>query len=163
MGKVELELVKMVLQRNELDLRLVSQVLEDLKGEMDAAAGEDEKAQQVKKQFVILVSDPKGELEGKDLVGWVLQIPEDGSPFVAEERLVRCAYEFNITPKGSRLPVKTIAEVCEHVSGRITKEQGVWIKTKEPVYVLRTGGRIKMDPLANDYTEREQADGGDAE
>ena len=65
----------------------------------------------------------------------------------AEERIVKSAYEFNITPKGRRMPVKTIAEVCEHVSGRITKEQGLWIKTKEPVYVLRTGGKVPLDEI----------------
>lgn len=146
MSKVDTELVKMVLQRQELDIRLVSAIMEDINNEI--TNGEDEeKIPLVKKQFVIMVSDPKGELEGKDLVGWVLQVPEDDSPMTTEERLVRSAYEFNITPKGRRLPVKTIAEVCEHVSGRITKEQGVWIKTKEPVYVLRTGGKVPLDEI----------------
>lgn len=140
MPKVDLELVKMVMQRNDLDVRVVSQIIEDINEELH---GDDEpKPPPVKKQFCIMVSDPEGVLEGKDLVGWVMQIPEDDSPFVTEERLIRSAYEFNITPKGRRLPVKTIAEVCEHVSARITKEQSVWIKTKEPVHVLRTGSKI---------------------
>jgi hypothetical protein len=160
MSNVDIELVKMVMQRNELDLRLISQILEDLKDEMNAATGEDGKAAPVKKQFVFMLSDPKGELEGKDFVGWVLQIPEEDSPFVAEERLTRAAYEYNITPKGRRLPVKTIAEVCEHVPTRITKEQSVWIKTKEPVLVMRTSGRVKMDPMSNDYADDDT--GGDA-
>jgi hypothetical protein len=145
MPKVATELVQRVLQRNELDIRLVSQIMEDLKD--GAAAEEEEKVPPVKKQFVILVSDPHGELEGKDFVGWVLQIPEDESPMTTEDRLVRSAYEFNITPKGRRLPVKTIPEVCEHVPARITKEAGIWIKTKEPVYVLRTGGKVPLDEI----------------
>lgn len=147
--KVDLELVKMVLQRNELDMRVVSQVIEDINAEV-AAETDEESAPPIKKQYCILVSDPDGDLEGKDLVGYVLQIPEDDSPHTAEERLVRSAYEFNLTPKGRRLPVKTIAEVCEHVSGRITKEQQVWIKTREPVYVLRTDNAVnRMEKLAN--------------
>ena len=146
MPKVDLELVKMILQRNELDIRLVSQIIEDINAEV-ATAEDEEKVPPVKKQFLFMVSDPKGELEGKDFVGWVLQIPEDDSPYTAEERLVKSAYEFNITPKGRRMPVKTISEVCEHVGGRITKEQGVWIKTKEPVYVLRTGGKVPLDEI----------------
>jgi hypothetical protein len=63
----------------------------------------------------------------------------------AEEKIVKSAYEFNITPKGRRMPLKTIAEVCEHVQGRITKEQGLWIKTKEPVYVIITNGKIPLE------------------
>lgn len=147
MPKVDLELVKMVLQRNEIDIRLVSQIIEDINTEV-AAEVEEEKPPPVKKQFVIMVSDPKNELEGKEFVGWVLQIPEDDSPFVTEERLIRSAYEFNLTPKGRRIPLKTISEVCEHVSGRISKEQKVWIKTKEPVYVLRTSNKVPMDEIA---------------
>jgi len=93
------------------------------------------------------VSDPNGELEGKDFTGWVVQIPEDDTPLSAEERLVRAAYEFNTTPKGRRMPVKTIAEACESVPARLTKEQQVWVKTKEPVYLLRTNNDIPFDEI----------------
>jgi hypothetical protein len=147
MPKVDLELVKMILQRNELDIRLVSQILEDINSEVAAIDDEEEKAPPVKKQFVVMVSDPKGELEGKDFVGWVLQLPEEDSPLSAEERLIRSAYEFNMSKKGHRMPVKTIAEVCEHVGGKYTKEQAVWVKTKEPVYILRTGGKVPLDEI----------------
>ncbi|MFA5263970.1 MAG: hypothetical protein WC378_09085 [Opitutaceae bacterium] len=162
MPKVDLELVKMAMQRNCIRAADIEGVIDTIKTEI-ASEEEAEKQPAVKKQFCILVSDPKGELEGKDFVGWVLQIPEDDSPFVAEERLIRAAYEFNITPKGRRLPVKTIAEVCEHVSTRITKEQGVWIKTKEPAYVLRTCGRIPLDEVNKKMRRANQAAGGDEE
>ena len=140
--KVDLDLVKAVLQRNDLDVRLVAQILEDIQIEVNAAVEEEEKKPPVKKQYVMVVNDPKGVLEGKELTGWVVQIPEEDSPFVAEERLFRSAYEYNTTPKGRRLPVKTIAEVCEFVPNRVMKEQSVWVRNKEPVYVLRTSGKI---------------------
>jgi hypothetical protein len=146
MPKVDLELVKMILQRNELDIRVVSQIIEDINAEV-ATTADEEKVPPQKKQFVILVSDPNEELAGKDLVGWVLQIPEEESPNTTEEKLTRSAYEFNASPKGRRMPVKTVAEVCEHIGSKFTKEQGVWIKTKEPVYVLRTGGKIALDEI----------------
>lgn len=140
--KVDIDLVKAVLQRNDMDVRLVSQILEEIQVEMNAMLEEQEKVPPVKKQYVMVVSDPKGELEGKDFTGWVVQIPEEDSPFVAEERLFRSAYEYNVTPKGRRMPVKTVSEVCEFVPPRVTKEQNVWIRTKEPVYVLRTSGKV---------------------
>jgi hypothetical protein len=84
MAKVDLELVKMVLQRNDLDVRVVSQIIEDINAEVQAEDDE-EKPPPVKKQFVILVSDPEGELDGKDFTGWVLQIPEDDSPYTTED------------------------------------------------------------------------------
>ena len=148
MPKADLELVKRILHRqDDIEEKQVMSIIKDLEEALSEAEEDDDKPPPVKKQFCIMVSDPKGELEGKDFVGWVLQIPEDDSPFAAEERMIRSAYEFNITPKGRRLPVKTIAEVCESVPTRIAKEQGVWIKTKEPVYVLRTSGKVPLDEL----------------
>lgn len=145
MPKVDTELVKMVLQRHELDVRQVASIIQDL--QQEAAAQVEEKPPQVKKQFVMMVSDPDGKLEGKDVTGWVLQIPEGDSPYVAEERIIRGAYEFNITPKGRRIPVKTVGEACEVVSAKILKEQNVWVKTKEPVLLVRTNNKIPTEAL----------------
>lgn len=144
MPKADLELIKMVLQRNELDIRKVSEIMEEIQNEVNAQQDE-EKPPPVKKQFVVMVSDPEGKLEGKDFTGWVLQIPEEDSPLVAEERLVKASYEYNSTPKGGRLPVKSIGEACEVVPARITKEHHVWIKTKEPVLVVRTTNEIPTE------------------
>lgn len=153
MAKVDLELVKMVLQRNELDIRLVSQILEDINQELTSEIDE-EKPPPVKKQYVIMISDPNGYLQGKDMTGWVLQIPEEDSPHVAEEKLIKSAYAFNTTPKGRRMPVKTVAEVCEVVSARILKEEHIWVKSKEPVLVVKTNNKIPMDTgLKSDQKE----------
>ncbi len=151
MAKVDVDLVKMVMTRTGLDVRTVAQVIEEINLELKAQADEDEKPPPVKKQFVMMVSDPEGKLEGLDLVGWVLQIPEEDSVYVAEERLFRCAYEHNLSKKGRRMPVKTIAEVCEHVPARIAKEQKIWIKNKEPVYMLRTNNKVPMETKEGDF------------
>jgi hypothetical protein len=105
----------------------------------------EEKAPAVKKQFCILVSDTKGELEGKDLVGWVLQIPEEDSPATVTDRITKAAYEFNQSPKGRRLPVKTIGEACESVSGKFFKDQKAWVKTKVPVLLITTDNKIPLE------------------
>ncbi len=146
MPKVDLELVKLVLTRNELDVRQVAQILDDIQVEV-AAQVDEEKPPPVKKQFVMMVSDPEGKLEGKDFTGWVLQIPEEDSPYVAEERLFRATYEHNATKKGSRLPVKTIGEACEFITAKHFKEQNVWVKTKEPVLLVRTSNKVPTDKL----------------
>ncbi|MEM8550358.1 MAG: hypothetical protein AAGF10_06165 [Verrucomicrobiota bacterium] len=144
MPKVDLDLVKLVLQRNELDVRQVSQILEDINVEI-AAIVEDEKPPPVKKQFVMMVSDPDGKLQGQNLTGWVLQIPEEDSPYVANERLIKSGYMYNASPKGRRIPVKSIGEVCEVVTAKFTKENEVWIKTKEPVLVVTTDNKLPLD------------------
>lgn len=140
--KVDIELVKRVLSRNLDDIRKTSEIIEDLSMEA-ATVGDEPKPPQVKKQFVILVANPAGYIStAMDCVGWVLQIPEDDSPATACERLIRAAHEYNITPKGRRLPVRTIGEICEAVPARVLKDQNVWVKTKEPVQVCLTDNKL---------------------
>jgi len=146
MPKVDIELVKLVLQRNQIDVRQVARILEDITQEI-AAAVDDDKPLAVKKQFVILLSDPRGELKGKDFTGWVVQIPEEDRPTSTEDRLTRAAHQFNASPKGRRMPLKTIGEVCETVPSRILKEQGVWVKTKEPAWVTTTQNKLAGSAL----------------
>ena len=73
----------------------------------EAAAAEDEKPPAQKKQFVILVSDPDGQMPEQELAGWVLQIPEEASPRSLQERVHKAAYDFNATRRGRKLPVET--------------------------------------------------------
>jgi len=147
MAKVDIELVKLILQRREMDGRAVASIVNELVEEVKIQSETDEKTPTPKKQFVILVSDPNEELQGKDFTGWVVQIPEEDSPYTVEERLTRAAYDFNVSPKGRRFPVKTIAESCEVVSARFHKEQKTWVKTKEPVLVVTTANRIPWDEV----------------
>lgn len=143
MAKIDLESLKLILQRNNIEVRKVAEIIEDVNTELEIQAAEKEnRPPPVKKQFVILVSDPDRKLEGVDYTGWVLQIPEDDSPYTAPERLIRAAYEYNTTPKGQRLPLQTIGETCEVAPARITKEEQVWVKTKEPILVVTTDNLV---------------------
>ena len=146
MAKVDLDLVKHILQRNELDIRQVNSIIEDIQQELKIIQDENPPAPRVPKQFAILISDPEGALPKTDLTGWVLQMPEEDSPAILEGQILKAAYEFNQTPKGRRMPVKTIGEACESVPARLFKEQQVWVKTKEPVLMLRTNNQIPVEP-----------------
>lgn len=146
MAKIDVETLKFILQRNEPDIRKVNDIMQEI--EMELKAEEEEKLNRpppIKKQFSILISDPEGELKGKDLTGWVVQIPEDDSVTVAPERIISAAYEFNTTPKGRRMPVETIGEACEVVTAKLFKEQNIWIKTKVPVFVVATPNKIPVE------------------
>lgn len=145
MAKIDLELVKVVLQRSELDAKKIAQIIEDITFESKAQEAEKEKEPQVKKQYVVVVSDPYGKFTDADYTGWVVQIPEDGNPATALERIHLGSYDYNLTPKGRRMPLKTIAEACEFGSAKIFKEHKVWIKTKEPVLIVRTNNKIPRE------------------
>ena len=155
MAKVDLELVKMVLTRNEVETRLVADIIKEIQQESAAEVDED-KEKPVKKQWVVVVYDPEGELEGKEFTGSVVQIPEDESVYTAVERLHRAGYEFNTTKKGRRMPVKTVGEVCEHVPARIAKEQKIWIKHKEPCFLLATDGLLPTEQTGQKIDKRKK-------
>lgn len=146
MAKVDIETLKFILQRKETDIRKIDEIMREIEAELKA--DEEEKANRppaVKKQFSIVVADNEGILDGKDLTGWVLQIPEDDSVTDAPERIVRAAYEFNATPKGRRMPAQTLGEACEAVPAKLLKEQQVWVKTKVPVYVVAAQNAIPRE------------------
>lgn len=144
MAKVDLDLVKMVLQRNDIDIKQIAEIIEEIQMEVESKI-EEEKVPMAKKQFVIMVSDPNNELEGVDLVGWVAQIPEEESPYTAVDRVCQAVYDFNTSARGRRMNIKKVGEACENVPARFFKEQKVWIKTKEPVLLVRTDNKIPLD------------------
>lgn len=147
MAKVDLELVKLVAQRQpDLSAEQIARLIEDLSFEARAADDAEEKTPAVKKQFVIVVSDPHGEIAalGKDFTGWVVQTPEDDNPALALGRIHKGAFDFNRTPKGQRLPLRTVAEACEFCSAKIFKEHKMWVKTKEPVLVALSDNKIPI-------------------
>ena len=142
MAKVDIDLVKVVAcqKLNPSDKELMafltelSQRAEEMKPEREAA---------IKKQFVFILSDPKGKFKGDtDFTGWVVQIPEDDNPATALEKLHLGAYDFNRSAKGRRYPVSTVAEACEFGSAKIFKEHKIWVKSKEPVLVVRTNNKL---------------------
>lgn len=143
MAKIDIELVEMVLKRTSLTELQQLQILEDLKFESKQVVGDDREPPE-KKQFVVILNDPYGKLPktGFEFSGWVVQIPEDDDPHSALEKLHCAAHDFNQTPKGRRMPIKTIAEACEFGSAKLFKERKIWVRTKEPVLVLPTNGKI---------------------
>ena len=154
MPKIEINHVAEILKRNKADPTLLRQVVEEMNMVADAASQADEdKPPAVKKQFVILISDPEGRLPSNDFVGWVLQIPETESVATTQERIFRSAYDFNASKKGRLLPVKTVGETMESVPAKHFKEAEVWVKTKTPVLILRTDNEIPRDSDPSKITQ----------
>ena len=145
MPKIDTNQVAEILKRNELDPDLLRQIVEEMNLAVQPEVDE-EAAPAVKKQFSIIVSDPDHVLPSAiELVGYVVQIPEDASVTSACERVHKAAYEFNTTKKGRLMTAKTFAAAIENIPAKHFKEQQVWVKTKAPVFVLRTDGLIPME------------------
>ena len=143
MAKVDLDLLQVVLERNSVDARLTAQIISDLQEEIKLEKLEAEgREPTTKKKYVFVASDPDGVLEGRELVGWVVQIPEDQSEYTVEERIVAATYEYNRSKKGRRVPAATIGEACERVPAKMFRKQGVWVKNKEAAFLLRTSNAL---------------------
>ncbi len=149
MAKIEVAKIADILRQNELEPAVMRRILEQInKVTEEAAVAEDEKPPAQKKQFVILVSDPDGQMPEHELAGWVLQIPEDASPLSLQERVHKAAYDFNATRRGRKLPVETMGEAFESVPAKNFKEVEVAVKTKTPVLVLTTDNKLPKDAPA---------------
>ena len=146
MSKIYIETLKSILKQNQIDIRKIAEIMQDV--EVELKAEEEERANRpppVKKQFVIVLSDPDALLAEKDITGWVMQIPEEDSPATAPNRIIRGAHEFNSTPKGRRRPVRTIGEACETVTSKMLKEQKIWVKTKTPVIAVSVNNALPKE------------------
>ena len=150
---VQLDTVKQALEQIVRDEAIVKKVLAALdeatltidetspETTKETPEAEDEGTPKVKKQYVILVSDKEGIIT-KDLVGWVIQIPEDDDVTEVLESIKKGAYNFNASKKGQKYPVSSIGQAIANVSGKFFKPYNVSIKTKEPVYVVTTNNNL---------------------
>jgi hypothetical protein len=145
MPKIDVSKVAEILKKNQLDPTMLRRVIEEMNLAVQADPTEEEKPPAVKKQFVLLVSDPEGRWPKHDFVGWVLQIPESESPATTQERIFRTAYDYNTTKKGRLYPAKTVGEAIENIPAKFFKETEVWVKSKTPVLVLKTDNQIPKE------------------
>lgn len=141
MPKIDVNKVAEILKKNEISPALLRRVVEEMNLAVQAEPGE-ETGPAVKKQHVVLLSDPDGRMPKGDFVAWVLQIPEDDSLATTLDRVFRGCYDFNASKKGRLLPVKTVGEALENVPAKFFKEVDVWVKTKTPVLVIKTDNEI---------------------
>lgn len=158
MAKVEISTVADVCKKRKVEPALLREIIEELNEITAPAADEDIKPPAPKKQFVVILSDPSGILPKKDLVGWVVQIPENASPFSTMDRVFKGAYDFNASKKGRLLPVKSIGEALESASAKYFKESELWVKTKLPVAVVVTDNVLPRDEFKIAKVDRRRAD-----
>lgn len=144
MPKIDVNKVAEILKNNELEPKLLRQIVEEMNILTQAEANE-ESAPAIKKQWAVVVSDPDGKLPEHDFVCWVMQVPEDDSVATTQDRIFKGAYEYNATRKGRLNPAKTVGEALEYIPAKHFKEADLWVKTKVPVLMLRTDNEIPKD------------------
>jgi hypothetical protein len=154
MAKIEISQVAEILKKHKIDPSLLREIVEELNFVTQPGGDDDIKPPAPKKQFVVLLSDPEGKLAKKDLVGWVVQIPEDASPHSTTDRIFKGAYDFNASKRGRLLPVKSVGEALESGSAKYFKESELWVKTKLPVAVMITDNVLPKDEFKMEKVDR---------
>lgn len=147
MSKIDTNTVCQIVQKNVSEPATVRAIIEEINLAVQPDGADEEKTPHEKKQFVVILSDPHGFMPNHDFVAWVVQIPESESVMTVKDRVFRAAYDFNASRKGRLCPVKTVGEAMEAVPTRFAKEAELWIKTKEPVLVVRTDNIIPKPPV----------------
>lgn len=138
--------IQQALQEAGIDVAKQRLVLENLNQVEEEKKEEKEQSKEPKKkaQFVVFAMDD-GNLP-KDIIGYVLQIPEGKSPSAAPELLADAVRDYNNTArKAKKFPVTTYGDAFRTVKGRFLKESGIKIKTKESIQVIPVNNAIN-DP-----------------
>ncbi len=157
MPKVELSECASALKRHPIPADIARKFLEELRHVAESKAAEsEEKAPRIKKQQVIILSDPHGKLPKSEIVGWVVQIPEGDSPATALDRVYRSSYDFNASKRGQMNPVATFGEALESVGAKFFKEGSLWVQSKSPITCLVTDNSIPKDEAI--HIDRRSAD-----
>lgn len=154
MPKIEVSQVAEILKRHKLEPSVLREIVQEMNEVSQPAADEDNKPPPLKKQFVVLLSDPQGKLPKSDLVGWVVQIPENASPHSTAERIFKGAYDYNASKRGRMLPVKSVGEALESAGAKYFKEAELWVKTKTPVSVMVTDNVLPKDEFKTEKVDR---------
>lgn len=154
MPKIEVSQVAEILKRHKLEPAILREIVQELNEISQPATDDDLKPPPLKKQSVILLSDPQGRLPHSDLTGWVVQIPENASPHSTTDRIFKGAYDYNASKRGRLLPVKSVGEALESTGAKYFKEAELWVRTKTPVPVIVTDNVLPRDEFTTEKVDR---------
>lgn len=159
MAKIEVNQVAEIIKKHpDIPPATLREIIEEMNEATQPDAYDDIKPPAPKKQFVFILSDATGKIreriDANNLVGWVVQIPENASPFSTMDRVFKGAYDFNASKKGRLLPVKSIGEALESVSAKYFKEAELWAKTKMPVAIVVTDNVLPRDEFKVEKVDR---------
>lgn len=158
MAKIEVNQVAELLKKHKIEPSILREIVQEMNEITAPAADEDIKPPPMKKQFVVLLSDPAGKLPAKELTGWVVQIPENASPYSTTDRIFKGAYDYNASKRGRLLPVKSVGEALESTTAKYFKEAELWVKTKTPVAVVLTDNVLPKDEFKVEKVDRRRRD-----
>lgn len=134
--KVDMEIMDSVLSEysNKIDMETRVKILRDI--EKEAEENKPEREKKPKKRFVAVAITDNPDFENVPL--FLTQIEEGDNHNFVVDRIVRATEEHNNTPKGRKKPIRTFGDAFAETKRKMITDKNVWIKTKEPVIIVRT-------------------------
>ena len=137
------DIVDQLIQKSiSLDKLNINNYENELNSEINDSEIDTDIKPKIKKQWAILVSDPLQKISG-EYMGWVFQMNDDENIAELNSKIIDAAKNFNSSKKGSKIPVKTIGECIMNVPNKFFKEQKIYVKTKEPVFINITNNSLQ--------------------
>lgn len=146
MAKIDIEEVESVLLQHKVNdttaiIKDLQAILDELKAERDA-----EKEDKPKWEHVVIVHDPSGKLEADKMdeviSAFVVQQEEGGDPATIFSRMREAVISQNEEAKRKKSRLENLRDIFDGLKSKYLKEKKVKIKTKEPVRVLLTTGKL---------------------
>lgn len=142
--KVALEDVEQILLEKKVEQPKVMAIIKELEQAVeDAKAERQENADPKSKwEYVIVLNDKDGLLDGKEIAGWVVQQKEGEDAGMVLSKLSDAAKSQNEGAKRKKSMISDLVSLFDGLKSKFTKEKGVRIKTKELTRVIVAKGTL---------------------
>ncbi len=145
--KFDKDIVEQVLcDYPEIDMSTRVKIINDIEREVEQNKPEREK--NPKKQFVAIAVTDNEEIE--EVPMFMVQIEEGDDHNTIIDRITHATAEHNNTPKGEKFPIDTLGGALQETKRKFITEKKVWVKTKEPVIIVRTDTNKLTFPTGNE-------------
>ena len=131
--KIDKDIVEQVLC-DYIDMATRIKIINDIEREVEQNKPEREK--NPKKQFVGIAVTDNPDFE--EVPFFLVQIEEGDDHNTIVDRITHATAEHNNTPKGEKFPIDTLGGALQETKRKFITEKKVWVKTKEPVIIVRT-------------------------
>lgn len=135
--KISIDQIEATLLERKIDPTKVKEIIRELTQAANEEAEErrENAGPKQKWEHIIIISDPERKLD-ENFTGWVVQQKEGGDAGEIISKLTDAAKNQNEMAKRKNTLIKTFGEIFESLKSKWIKEEGLRIKTKEPVRIL---------------------------
>jgi hypothetical protein len=147
MKKIDKEIFESVLaDYPQLDLPTRAEIISKAEAEQEAA--KEPPLPKEPKQFVIVALSEDENIA--EIPMYIVQTPESVPHVDVVKRIKEAAAEHNLTRKGMKIPVETIANAMGDVKRKLLTERDISVKTKEPVIIVNAVNAIDFDAMVKE-------------